>query len=130
MSVHCKCSNEIDGTFHSDRSLSDFWVSYWLQQVLKLRGTPFSEIYDSNITLSLVVRVTFFTCLVLLPLQNQLYPFLQSKNHILLAHASEQTCALKTFSEIEGQQTYSRRKDYFDHFFVAQVIIVRVFFHF
>ena len=47
-----------------------------------------------------------------------------------IASASEQTCGLKTFSEIEGQQTYSRRKDYFDHFFVAQVIIVRVFLSF
>ena len=28
---------------------------------------------------------------------------------------------------IESQQAYSRRKDYFDHFSVAQVIIVRVF---
>ena len=25
---------------------------------------------------------------------------------ILLTHASEQTCALKTFSEIEGEQAY------------------------
>ena len=33
------------------------------------------------------------------------------------------------FSElsIEGQQAYWMRKDYFDHFSVAQVIIVRVF---
>ena len=36
----------------------------------------------------------------------------------------------KTFSEIEGQWAYSRRKDYFDHFSVAQVIAVRVFFTF
>ena len=38
-------------------------------------------------------------------------------------HASKQ-------KEIEGQQAYSRRKDYVDHFSVAQVILVRVFFHF
>ena len=31
---------------------------------------------------------------------------------------------------IEGQQAYWRRKDYVDHFSVAQVIIVRVFFLF
>ena len=44
-----------------------------------------------------------------------------SQRTILLTLASEQTCKLKTFSEIEGQQAYSRRKDYFDYFSVAQV---------
>ena len=45
--------------------------------------------------LLLVVTVTFFTCLDLLPLQNQLYLCLQSKNHIaVITHQSEQTCAL------------------------------------
>ena len=29
------------------------------------------------------------------------------------------TSVLKTFSEIEGQQAYLRRKDYFNHFSVA-----------
>ena len=53
-----------------------------------------------------------------------------SQRTILLTHASEQTCALKTFSEIEGQQAYSRRKEYFDPFSVAQVIIVRGFLFF
>ena len=44
---------------------------------------------------------------------------------------NRQTCALKTFTaEIEGQQAYSRRKDYFDPFSVAQVIIVRGFIFF
>ena len=33
-----------------------------------------------------------------------------SQRTILLTHASEQTCAFKTSSEIEGQQAYSRRK--------------------
>ena len=50
-----------------------------------------------------------------------------SQRTILLTHASEQTCALKTFSEIEGQQAYSRRKEYFDPFSVSQVVIVRSF---
>ena len=37
----------------------------------------------------------FFTCPDLLPLQNQLYLCLQSKNHIaVITHQSEQTCAL------------------------------------
>ena len=31
------------------------------------------------------------------------------------------------FSEIDGQQAFSRRKEYFDPFSVAQVIIVRSF---
>ena len=52
------------------------------------------------------------------------------------ANACEWTtlCVLKLLSfknflgTLEGQQAYSRRKDYFDHFSVAQVIIVRVFF--
>ena len=45
--------------------------------------------------LLLVVAVTFFTCPDLLPLQNQLYLCLQSKNHIaFIRHQSEQTCAL------------------------------------
>ena len=59
--------------------------------------------------LLLVVTVTFFTSPDLLPLQNQLYLCLQSKNHIaVITHQSEQTCALiLTFSEIEGQQAYS-----------------------
>ena len=51
-----------------------------------------------------------------------------SQRTILLTHAaSKQTCALKTFSEIDGQQAFSRRKEYFDPFSVAQVIIVRSF---
>ena len=50
-----------------------------------------------------------------------------SQRTILLTHSSEQTCALKTFSEIDGQQAFSRRKEYFDPFSVAQVIIVRSF---
>ena len=56
-----------------------------------------------------LVTVTFFTRPDLLPLQNQLYLCLQSKNHIaVITHQSEQTCALiLTFSEIEGQQAYS-----------------------
>ena len=43
-------------------------------------------------------------------------------------------CAFKLLSfknflgTLEGQQAYSRRKDYFDHFSVAHVTIVRVFF--
>ena len=43
-------------------------------------------------------------------------------------------CAFKLLSfknflgTLEGQQAYSRRKDYFDHFSVARVTIVRVFF--
>ena len=49
-----------------------------------------------------------------------------SQRTILLTHASEQTCALKTSAEKKGQQAYSRRKDYFDHFTFALVIIVRV----
>ena len=42
-------------------------------------------------------------------------------------------CAFKLLSfkkflgTLEGPQAYSRWKDYFDHFFVVQVIIVRVF---
>ena len=45
--------------------------------------------------LLLVVMVTFFTCPDLLPLQNQLYLCVQSKNHIaVITHQSEQTCAL------------------------------------
>ena len=57
-------------------------------------------------------------------MQNQLYPCLQSKNHVANACEWTETCALKTFSETEGQ-AYSRRKEYFDPFSVAQVIIVR-----
>ena len=34
------------------------------------------------------------------------------------------------FSEIDGQQAFSRRKEYFDPFSVAQVIIVRSFIFF
>ena len=45
-------------------------------------------------------------------------------------HETEQTFVLKIFSEIEGKQAYLRRKDYFNHFSVSQVIIVRIFFHF
>ena len=43
-------------------------------------------------------------------------------------------CAFKLLSfknflgTLDGQQAYSRRKDYFDHFSVAHVTIVRVFF--
>ena len=45
--------------------------------------------------LLLVITVTFFTCPDLLPLQNQIYLGLQSKNHIaVITHKSEQTCAL------------------------------------
>ena len=60
--------------------------------------------------LLLVVTVTFFTRPDLLPLQNQLYLCLQSKNHIaVITHQSEQTCALiKLSRKLEGQQTYSR----------------------
>ena len=57
-------------------------------------------------------------------MQNQLYPRLQSKNHVANACKWTETCALKTFSETEGQ-AYSRRIEYFDPFSVAQVIIVR-----
>ena len=45
-------------------------------------------------------------------LKNQLYPSLQSKKHF------------------ERRKTYSRSKDYFDHFSVSQVLVVRVFFTF
>ena len=55
---------------------------------------------------------------------------LHSKNHIANACEWTETCALKTFSEIEGQQAYSRRKEYLDPFSVAQVIIVRGFIFF
>ena len=66
----------------------------------------------------------------LLPLQYQLYPCLQSKNHIVvITHVSEETCALIKLSR-KGQEAYSRGIDYFDHFSVAQVIIFRVFLHF
>ena len=37
-------------------------------------------------------------------LQSQLYPRLQSKNHIDNACKQTETCVLKTFSEKEGQQ--------------------------
>ena len=76
--------------------------------------------------LLLVVTVTFFTCPDLLPLQNQLYLCLQSKNHIaVITHQSEQSCALIKLSRKQKASKLTQ-----DHFSVAQVIIVRVFFHF
>ena len=64
-------------------------------------------------------------------MQNQVYPCLQSKTHNdIIMHETEQTFVLKIFSEIEGKQAYLRRKDYFNHFSVSQVIIVRTFFIF
>ena len=74
--------------------------------------------------LLLVVTVTFFTCPDLLLLQNQLYLCLQSKNHIAV-HQSEQTCALIKLSRRQKASKLTQ-----DHFSVAQVIIVRVFFIF
>ena len=76
--------------------------------------------------LLVVVTVTFFTRPDLLPLQNQLYLCLQSKNHIaFITHQSEQTCALiLTFSEIEGQQAYS------GSFFCCSSNSSQSFFHF
>ena len=50
-----------------------------------------------------------------------------SQRTILLTHASEQTCALKTFSEIDGQQAFLRRKESFEPFSVAPVLIVKSF---
>ena len=67
--------------------------------------------------LLLLISKYFFTCPDLLPLQTS----------FILLFTQRTICALKTFSGIGGQQTYSRRKHYFDHFSVAQVIIVRVF---
>ena len=73
--------------------------------------------------LFLVVTVTFFTSPDLLPLQNQLYFCLQSKNHIaVITHQSEQTCAL--IKEIEGQQVYPRS------FFCCSINNSQSFFHF
>ena len=56
--------------------------------------------------LLLVVTVTFFTC----------------PDFLIYLHVAE-----PAFSEIDGQQAFSRRKEYFDPFSVAQVIIVRSF---
>ena len=74
--------------------------------------------------LLLVVTVTFFPCPDLLPLQNQLYLCLQSKNHIAV-HQSEQTWALIKLSRRQKASKLTQ-----DHFSVAQVIIVRFFFIF
>ena len=76
--------------------------------------------------LLLVVTVTFFTRPDLLPLQNQLYLRLQSKNHIaVITHQSEQTCALIKLSQKQKASKLTQ-----DHFSVVQVIVVRVFFIF
>ena len=76
--------------------------------------------------------VTFFTCPDLFTFAEPALSLSSVKEPQRLTHASEQPCALLTFKNflgtLEGQQAYSRRKDYFDHFSVAQVIIVRVFF--
>ena len=52
------------------------------------------------------------------------------RTSFILLFSQRTICTLKTFSEIEGQQAYLRRKDYFDLFSVAQIIIVIVFFIF
>ena len=62
----------------------------------------------------------------MLPLQSQLYLCLQSKNHIaVITHQGKQTCALIKLSRKKKASKLTQ-----DHFSVAQVIEVRVFFIF
>ena len=93
-----------------------------LHKLLRIPLQAQGELKPACILL-LEVTVTFFTCPDLLPLQNQLYLCRQSKNHI--THQSEQTCALIKFSRKKKASKLSQ-----DHFSIAQVIIVRVFFIF
>ena len=102
-----------------------------LSPVLRLLIFRRAELKPPCILL-LVVTVTFFMPRFIYLCRTS-FILVSSQRSVMLTHAGERTCTLKTFSEIEGQQAYSRRKDYFDHFSVAQVIIVRVlfpFFHF
>ena len=84
----------------------------------------------AGLNMFLVVMVTFFCMPRFIYLCRTSFILVFSQRTVMLTHAREQTCALKTFSEpcIVGQQAYSRRNDYFDQFSVAQVILVRVFF--
>ena len=75
--------------------------------------------------LLLVVMVTFFTCPDLLPLQNQSLSSVKEPYCCLITHQSEQTCALIKFSRKKKASKLSQ-----DHFSIAQVIVVRVFFIF
>ena len=85
--------------------------------------------------LLLVVMVTFFICPDLFTFAEPALSLSSLSQRFVTANACEWTtlCAFKLLSfkkflgTLEGQQAYSRWKDYFDHFSVVQVIIVRVF---
>ena len=67
-----------------------FWLCVRLIYELILRGWIKTRLYSVVSSYGY-----FFTCPDLLPLQNQLYLCLQSKNHFaVITHQSEQTCAL------------------------------------
>ena len=113
------------GLYFSDNGAFDLWVNF-----VSSASPAFAGLYP---VISSYGHF-FLHAQIYLPLQNQLYPCLQSKNRNANACEWTNLCAFKLLSfknflgTIEGQQAYSRRKDYFDHFSVAQVIIVRVFF--
>ena len=71
--------------------------------------------------------VAFLHAQIYLLLQNRLYPGLQSKNRNAYACGVNRLVRLKLSRNYRGPEAYSRRKDYLDHFSVAQVIIARVF---
>ena len=119
------------GLYFSDNCAFEFVWWFCVQCFVFFRR---AELKPSCI-LSLVVTVTFLhSQRWFIYICRTTFIFVFSQRTVMLTHAREHTCALKTFSElmIEGKQAYSRTLYYFDHFSVAQVIIVRVFscFHF
>ena len=71
------------------QSINSDTINLWIDFALLHRA---ELLVKPACILLLVVTVTFFTCPDVLPLQNQLYPSPQSKNHIAITHISEQTC--------------------------------------
>ena len=79
--------------------------------------------------LLLVVTIAFLHAQIYYLCKNS-FILVFSQRTIMLTHASEQLVRLKHSRNYRGPEAYSRRKDYLDHFSVAQVIIARVFFLF
>ena len=94
------------GEYFSDNCAFELWVDFVSSaSQLAFRRSSSGWIKPACILL-LVVKITFFTC----------------PDFLIYLHVAE-----PAFSEIDGQQAFSRRKEYFDPFSVAQVIIVRSF---
>ena len=110
------------GLYFSDNCVFDLWVDFVSSASPSFAG----------LNMFLVVMVTFFCMPRFIYLCRTSFILVFNQRTVMLTHAREQTCALKTFSEpgIVGQQAYTRRNDYFDQFSGAQVILVRVFFSF